>query len=58
MICSTDFTLDSEAIVALFSQTGAFDAAFVAARMLEVNMSSLFEVLTDKCIALATQATK
>ncbi|SCZ91062.1 BZ3500_MvSof-1268-A1-R1_Chr1-3g02525 [Microbotryum saponariae] len=46
------FSLEGESIVSLFSQTGAFDAAFQAARVLDVDMSSLFEVVTDRCVGL------
>ncbi|SCV68913.1 BQ2448_1034 [Microbotryum intermedium] len=46
------FSLEGESIVSLFSQTGAFDAAFQAARVLGVDMSSLFEVVTDRCVGL------
>lgn len=48
-----DFSLDPQAIVALFSQTAAFDSAFTSARTLGVDMSSLFEILTEKCVGLA-----
>lgn len=46
------FALDPESIVALFSQTGAFDSAFSVAITLKVDMSSLFQVLTTKCVDL------
>ncbi|KAM0793063.1 hypothetical protein ACM66B_000549 [Microbotryomycetes sp. NB124-2] len=53
----TNFSLDAEAVVALFSQTGAFDQAFAAARTLNVDMSSLFEVVAERCIALTLNPT-
>ncbi|KDE05151.1 hypothetical protein MVLG_04492 [Microbotryum lychnidis-dioicae p1A1 Lamole] len=46
------FSLQGESIVSLFSQTGAFDAAFQTALVLGVDMSSLFEVVTDRCVGL------
>lgn len=54
MLRLIDFTLDSDAIVALFSQIGSYDSAFTSARTLEVDMSSLFESLTEKCVGLAS----
>ncbi|GAA6058592.1 hypothetical protein JCM10212_007031 [Sporobolomyces blumeae] len=49
----TNFHLDPEAVVALLSQTNAFDQAFQAARVLDVDLSSLFEILAEKCVALS-----
>lgn len=54
---TADFSLEPEAVVALFSQTGAFDQAFIAARTLDVDLSSLFEILVEKCVALALNPT-
>jgi len=47
-----DFHLEPEAVVALFSQTNAFDQAFNAGRSLDVDLSSLFEIIAEKCVAL------
>jgi nuclear pore complex protein Nup160 len=49
----TDFHLDHEAVVALFSQTGAYDQAFSAGRVLGVDLSSLFETVAERCVALS-----
>lgn len=49
---SLDFHLEPEAVVALFSQTNAFDQAFNAGRSLDVDLSSLFEIIAEKCVAL------
>lgn len=54
---AADFSLEPEAVVALFSQTYAFDQAFVAARTLDVDLASLFEILTEKCVGLALNPT-
>ncbi|GAA6013580.1 hypothetical protein JCM11491_002714 [Sporobolomyces phaffii] len=48
----TNFHLEPEAVVALFSQTHQFDHAFTAARTLDVDLSSLFEILAEKCVGL------
>ncbi|GAA5827090.1 hypothetical protein JCM5353_006183, partial [Sporobolomyces roseus] len=48
----TNFHLEPEAVVALFSQTNAFDQAFNAGRSLDVDLSSLFEIIAEKCVAL------
>lgn len=53
----TDFSLEPDAVVALFSQTNAFDQAFIAARTFDVDLASLFEVLTEKCVSLALNPT-
>ncbi|GAA5862780.1 hypothetical protein JCM8547_006543 [Rhodosporidiobolus lusitaniae] len=49
----TNFHLDPEAVVALFSQTGAFDQAFSAGAVLGVDLSSLFEVVAERCVSLS-----
>ncbi|GAA5940387.1 uncharacterized protein JCM15063_002619 [Sporobolomyces koalae] len=48
----TSFHLEPEAVVALFSQTNAFDQAFSAGRALDVDLSSLFEIVAEKCVGL------
>ncbi|GAA5902615.1 hypothetical protein JCM5296_000723 [Sporobolomyces johnsonii] len=48
----TNFYLEPQAVVALFSQTGAFDQAFTAGRILEVDLSSLFEIIAERCVNL------
>ncbi|KAK4054756.1 hypothetical protein OIV83_000680 [Microbotryomycetes sp. JL201] len=53
----TNFSLDDEAVVALLSQTGAFDQAFTAARILSVDMASLFGNVAERCIALTLNPT-
>ena len=47
-----DFHLEPEAVVALFTQTNSFDQAFQVATTLNVDMSSLFEILAEKCVGL------
>lgn len=47
------FALDAEAVVALFSQLGMFDQAFTVARVLDVDTANLFELVTEKCVALS-----
>ncbi|GAA6005692.1 hypothetical protein JCM10207_005297 [Rhodosporidiobolus poonsookiae] len=49
----TNFHLDPEAVVALFSQTGRFEEAFSAGRVLDVDLSSLFEAVTERCVSLS-----
>ncbi|KAM0756678.1 hypothetical protein T439DRAFT_309129 [Meredithblackwellia eburnea MCA 4105] len=49
----SNLSLDGEAVVALFAQSAAFPTAFSAALTLGVDMSSLFEILTGKCVGLA-----
>ncbi|KAK4058160.1 hypothetical protein OIO90_000899 [Microbotryomycetes sp. JL221] len=49
----TNFSIDAEALVALLSQTGAFEQAFTLASTLRVDMSSLFELVAERCIALS-----
>lgn len=53
-LCLTDFSLEPEAVVALFQQTNAFDQAFVAGRILGVDLSSLFESITERCVQLSS----
>lgn len=48
-----DFHLDPDSVVALFSQIGNFEQAFWAGRVLDVDLSSLFEVITERCVTLA-----
>ncbi|GAA5990570.1 hypothetical protein JCM5350_001037, partial [Sporobolomyces pararoseus] len=48
----TNFHLEPEAVVALFTQTNSFDQAFQVATTLNVDMSSLFEILAEKCVGL------
>ncbi|BGP29003.1 hypothetical protein JCM10296v2_000739 [Rhodotorula toruloides] len=49
----TNFHLDPDSVVALFSQIGNFEQAFWAGRVLDVDLSSLFEVITERCVTLA-----
>ncbi|GAA6053519.1 hypothetical protein JCM3770_000306 [Rhodotorula araucariae] len=49
----TNFHLDPEAVVALFSQLASFDQAFQAGRVLDVDLSSLVESVTERCVTLA-----
>ncbi|BGP21800.1 nuclear pore complex protein Nup160 [Rhodotorula toruloides] len=49
----TNFHLDPDSVVALFSQIGNFEQAFWAGRVLNVDLSSLFEVITERCVTLA-----
>ncbi|GAA5977403.1 hypothetical protein JCM11641_000087 [Rhodosporidiobolus odoratus] len=49
----TNFHLDPEAVVALFSQTGAFEQAFSAGAVLDADLSSLFEAVAERCVALS-----
>ncbi|GAA6035119.1 hypothetical protein JCM8097_006370 [Rhodosporidiobolus ruineniae] len=48
----TNFHLDPEAVVALFAQTGNFEQAFSSGRVLETDLSSLFEVVAERCVGL------
>lgn len=48
-----DFNLDGEAVVALLSQTNQFDQAFQVGRTLDVDLSSVFETVAEKCVALS-----
>ncbi|BGP36873.1 hypothetical protein JCM10449v2_000775 [Rhodotorula kratochvilovae] len=52
----TSFHLDPEAVVALFSQLGSFDQAFQAGRILDVDLSSLVEAITERCVTLTLNA--
>ncbi|BGP12916.1 hypothetical protein JCM10213_004335 [Rhodosporidiobolus nylandii] len=49
----TNFHLEPAAVVALFSQTGAFEQAFSAGAVLDVDLSSLFETVAERCVALS-----
>ncbi|GAA5854614.1 hypothetical protein JCM9279_005711 [Rhodotorula babjevae] len=49
----TSFHLEPESVVALFSQLASFDQAFQAGRILDVDLSSLFEAVTERCVTLA-----
>jgi len=50
---SAGFHLEPESVVALFSQLASFDQAFQAGRILDVDLSSLFEAVTERCVTLA-----
>ncbi|KPV78594.1 uncharacterized protein RHOBADRAFT_33298 [Rhodotorula graminis WP1] len=49
----TSFHLEPESVVTLFSQLASFDQAFQAGRILNVDLSSLFEAVTERCVTLA-----
>ncbi|GAA5902148.1 hypothetical protein JCM6882_006713 [Rhodosporidiobolus microsporus] len=49
----TNFHLDPEAVVALFTQVGNFEQAFSSGRVLDVDLSSLFETVADCCVSLS-----
>lgn len=51
---ASDFQLDAETVVALFSQMGRIDQAFSAGRAFDCDLSALFEALTERCVALST----
>ncbi|GAA5955260.1 hypothetical protein JCM3765_003262 [Sporobolomyces pararoseus] len=48
----TNFHLEPEAVVSLFTQTNCFDQAFQIATSLKVDLSSVFETLAEKCVSL------
>ncbi|GAA5878145.1 hypothetical protein JCM3774_004309 [Rhodotorula dairenensis] len=50
----TNFQLDPETVVALFSQMGRIDQAFTAGRAFDCDLSALFGAVTERCIALST----
>ncbi|GAA5994757.1 uncharacterized protein JCM10292_004335 [Rhodotorula paludigena] len=52
----TNLHLDSASVVALFSQSGKFDQAFATARVLDVELTSVFESLAERCVTLALNA--
>lgn len=54
--CPADLHLDSASVVALFSQSGKFDQAFSTGRVLDVDLTSVFESLAERCVTLALNA--
>ncbi|GAA5831797.1 hypothetical protein JCM11251_003887 [Rhodosporidiobolus azoricus] len=49
----TNFHLEPEAVVALFTQIGNFEQAFSSGRVLDVDLSSLFETVAERCVSLS-----
>lgn len=52
-MATTDKFLDPANAVALFSQTGSFDAALQTALVLQIDMSNVFEHIAIRCVHLS-----